>query len=326
MPTPTPTLTDRYIDAAMRTVPEAQRADLAAELRGSIDDQIDARVENGEEADAAERAVLTELGDPDTLAAGYTDRPLWLIGPRYYLAWWRLTKLLWAIVPACAAFGVALAQVLDGASIGEVIGAVIPVVIQVIVNVGFWTAVVFFIVERATRGADVGFVGPWTLDRLPEQRERGAKLSDMIATLVWLLIIAGALVWDHLLGVIYLTSAGGWISFFNDGLWPWWISGLFVVLIVEALVAIWVYARGRWTMPLAWMNAALNAVVALPALWLLTEGLLINPEFFTLAIPADSAETVANVAPIVLGFGIAGVAIGDSIDAFVKARRSTTLA
>ena len=43
----TSTLTDRYIDAAMRTVPEKQRADLAAELRASIDDQIDARVESG---------------------------------------------------------------------------------------------------------------------------------------------------------------------------------------------------------------------------------------------------------------------------------------
>ena len=42
------TLTDRYVDAAMRTVPEKQRDDLGTELRASIDDQIDARVENGE--------------------------------------------------------------------------------------------------------------------------------------------------------------------------------------------------------------------------------------------------------------------------------------
>ncbi len=65
----------------MRTVPEKQRADLSAELRASIADQIDARVESGESRDAAERAVLIELGDPDALAAGYTDRPLHLIGP-----------------------------------------------------------------------------------------------------------------------------------------------------------------------------------------------------------------------------------------------------
>ena len=99
----TTSLTDRYVDAAMRTVPENQRDDLAAELRASIDDQVEARVEQGDARDAAERAVLTDLGDPEKLAAQYTDRPLWLVGPRYYLTWWRLTKLLWAIVPACAA-------------------------------------------------------------------------------------------------------------------------------------------------------------------------------------------------------------------------------
>ena len=62
----TATLTDRYVDAAMRTVPEAQRADLAAELRGSIDDQIEARLGEGEDQASAERAVLTDLGDPDS--------------------------------------------------------------------------------------------------------------------------------------------------------------------------------------------------------------------------------------------------------------------
>ena len=65
-------------------------------------------------ASAAERAVLTDLGDPDKLAAGYTDRPLHLIGPRYYLDWWRLLKLLLWIVLPCAAFGVALGQTLAG--------------------------------------------------------------------------------------------------------------------------------------------------------------------------------------------------------------------
>ena len=39
----TTSLTDRYVDAAMRTVPEKQRHDLGAELRASIDDQIDAQ-------------------------------------------------------------------------------------------------------------------------------------------------------------------------------------------------------------------------------------------------------------------------------------------
>lgn len=42
------------------------------------------------------------------LAAGYVDRPLQLIGPRYFLTWWRLLKLLLAIVPAVAFVGVSV--------------------------------------------------------------------------------------------------------------------------------------------------------------------------------------------------------------------------
>jgi len=317
----TATLTDRYVAAAMRTVPESQRADLAAELRASIDDQIEARVADGEVTDVAERAVLTELGDPEKLAAGYTDRPLWLIGPRYYLTWWRLTKLLWAIVPACAAFGVALGQVLAGAGIGSIIGSTIGVVLSVIVHIGFWTALFFFIVERHAGGNDVGFAAKWTLDDLPEPKERGTGLSDLVASLVFLTVAAGAILWDHFRGWVYLADTG-WMPFLAPALWPWWIGALFVAVALEALLAIWVYARGRWTMASAGVNAALNVVIAVPALWLLSQGMLINPDFFTTVIPADSAETVSTVVTVLTGFGIVAIGLWDTFDAFRKAWRS----
>src|SRR4051794_9452026 len=175
------TLTDRYIDAAMRSVPEKQRDDLSAELRASIDDQIDARIDAGEAQTAAERAVLTELGDPDKLAAGYLERPLWLVGPRYYLDWWRLLKLLWAIVPVCAAFGVALGQTLAGAPFGAIAGSVVAAVIGVIVHVGFWVTLVFVILERT--GHETMDPSPWTPDRLPEPKASGATFAEMVASL-----------------------------------------------------------------------------------------------------------------------------------------------
>lgn len=315
------TLTDRYVDAAMRTVPEAQRADLAAELRGSIDDQIEARVADGEDRAAAERAVLTELGDPERLAARYTDRPLWLIGPRYFLTWWRLTKLLWAIVPACAAFGVALGQTLSGAGFGEIAGAVASVVLAVIVHIGFWTTLVFFIVERSARGADAGLVGEWTPDQLPEPRQKGAGLSDLVASLIFLAVASGALLWDHFIGLAY-SPATGWMPFLDPDLWPWWIGGLIAVLVLEALLAISVYAKGRWDIGSATVNVILNVVVAGGVLYLLVNGLLVNPAFFDEVIPADAIEPLTTVVPTIIGFGVVAIAAWDSVDAFLKALRS----
>jgi hypothetical protein len=315
----TTTLTDRYVDAAMRTVPDKQRDDLGAELRASIDDQIEARVGGGEPYDAAERAVLTELGDPDKLAAQYTDRPLWLIGPRYYLTWWRLTTLLWAIVPACAAFGVALGQTLAGASFGEIVGSVWSVALSVIVHVGFWTTLVFFIVERSARAGDAGIVKDWSLDDLPEPRQRGAGLTDLVASLIFLAVAAGAILWDHFIGFGYTPD--GWVSFLAPELWPWWIGALFVLMVLEALLAISVYAKGRWDIGSATVNMFLNLAVAGGALWLLSQQQLINPDFFPALLPADSAQTVYPIVTTVFGFGIAAIAVWDSVDGFLKAGR-----
>jgi len=321
MPT-TATLTDRYVETAMRSVPEKQRPDLSAELRASIEDQIDARIAAGDRPDAAERAVLTELGDPDALAAGYIDRPLWLIGPRYYLAWWRLAKVLWAIVPACVAFAVALGQVLAGESIGTVIGAVVPAVISVIVNIGFWTALVFFIIERSTGDKDAGVVSAWTLDRLPEKKERGAGLSDLVASLVFLALVAGAVIWDQLFGLAYLADAGGWLPALSPALWPGWILGLLALIVLEAALAVVVYVNGRWTTVTATVNAVLNVAFVVPLLWLLSREELLNPALFPGVIPAASADTVETVLVTLLGFGAVAIAAWDTVDSFLKARRA----
>lgn len=318
----TATLTDRYVDAATRSVPDAQRADLAAELRASIDDQIDARMHDGMPHADAERAVLTELGDPDALAAGYTDRPLFVVGPRYYLAWWRLLKVLLAIVPACAAFGVALAQVLAGAGFGEIVGSVAAVTVSVIVHVGFWTTLVFWIVERSDRGAPAGLVGEWTVDSLPESRERREGLTNLICSIVFLALTAAAILWDHFIGFVYISDAGGWLSFLAPTLWPWWIAGLIALIVLEVLLEIAVYAKGRWQRGTATANLFLNIAVAVAAVWLLSRGELINPEFFPAVIPSDSAATVATVVSTLTGFGVVAIAAWDSVDGFRKARRA----
>ncbi|MBD3940338.1 hypothetical protein IF188_01325 [Microbacterium sp. NEAU-LLC] len=313
----TESLTDRYVDAAMRTVPEDQRSDLAAELRGSIDDQIEARIADGADAESAERAVLTDLGDPDVLAAGYTGRQLHLIGPRYYLDWWRLLKLLLWIVLPCVAFGVALGQVLSGATVGETIGSAVVAVLTAALHIAFWTTLVFVVLERT--GHETMDAGPWTPDRLPEPRQRGAGLGDMIASIGFLLIMAGVVLWDHFIGLVP-TEPG--LSFLDDGLWPWWIMALFLVMALEAVLAIAVYGVGRWTVPLAVADGILNLIIAVPALWLLAQGRLINPDFFPSIIDGADGETVQNIVATIVGFVIVAVAIWDTTDAALKAVRS----
>ncbi|WP_457099012.1 permease prefix domain 1-containing protein [Microbacterium sp. P5_E9] len=317
----TSTLTDRYVDAAMRTVPEKQRPDLSAELRASIGDQIDARVEGGDAPEAAERAVLTDLGDPDKLAAGYTDRPLHLIGPRYYLDWWRLLKLLLWIVLPFAAFGVALGLTLAGKPFGEIVGTVWVVLLTTTVHLFFWTTLVFAVVERSgSAGAKPLTV--WTVDHLPEPRAQGAGFVDMIANIVFLAIGAAALVWDQTIGFGF-----AWIDdlppVLNPGLWPWWIAVLLILMAVEAGLGVIVYLVGRWTIPLAVTKTLLDLAIAVPAMILLVNGRLLNPAFFPAVIPdASDAAEVASIIAVITGFCIVGFTIWGIIDVFLKARRA----
>ena len=61
----TASLTDRYVTATVRDLDDDQRAEVERELRTTIEDMIDGRLEAGAPSrPEAERAVLTELGDP----------------------------------------------------------------------------------------------------------------------------------------------------------------------------------------------------------------------------------------------------------------------
>ena len=66
----------------------------------------------------------------------------------------------------------------------------------------------------------------------------------------------------------------------------------------------------------------LALVVAVPALWLLMQDQLLNPDFWPTLVTDGEAENVSRVVATVTGFGIAGIAAWDVIDGFLKARRS----
>ncbi|WP_455606221.1 permease prefix domain 1-containing protein, partial [Cellulosimicrobium funkei] len=114
------TLTDRYVAATLRRVPASQHADLEQELRTSVADAVEAKVEAGADPARAETDVLNDLGDPDRLAADLAGRPLYLIGPTLYLDWLRLLKmLLWvALIPGAI---VLTTDLVDGGPVGSAI-------------------------------------------------------------------------------------------------------------------------------------------------------------------------------------------------------------
>ncbi|MGK3948603.1 permease prefix domain 1-containing protein [Microbacterium sp. K2] len=315
--TTTATLTERYISATIRSLRPEVQDDVRAELEASIADAIDARLDQGEAQADAERSVLTELGDPGILAAGYADRPLHLIGPKYYLVWWRLLKLLLIIVPICAFGGVMLGQLIDGAPTGEIIGAAVVAALGSIVHVGFWVTLVFFVLERT--GADTGV--KWSVDQLPEPTQNGAGRADAIASIVFLVLGAGAVFWDAFVG--FFPTEGAPIALLNPALWPWGITFLLALFVAEALLAVAVYAQRRWTIGTAVVNTALAVVFAAWSLTLLVKGELLNPEFLSYVFTDNGVtDETMRILTVITGFALVAFPLWDIIDGWIKTARA----
>lgn len=313
------TLTDRYIWAATRSVRESQRGDLERELRERIGDESDALVETGLTPAEAERDALTGLGDPVALAARYVDRPLQLIGPRYYLAWWRLLKLLMAVVLPFAALGITIGQAVSGAPIGGIVGAVIGTTISVAVHLAFWTTLVFAILERTPAPADRrGFDAPWTIDMLPHVPEptKTARRSELIGSLVFLVLFAAVIVWQQF-GIRWVPALES-IPVLDPALWSFWLPYFLGLIVLEILFAIAVYAWG-WTWALVAANLALNVAFTVPALWLFLTGQLLSDAVLD-AMRWPWGEAGPIVATIIVAVVIAA-GVWDVVDGAIKTAR-----
>ncbi|GAA1819611.1 permease prefix domain 1-containing protein [Agromyces neolithicus] len=311
------TLTDRYVWAAARTLPETQRAEFDRELRERIGDVIDARVERGAAPADAEHAALVELGDPLRLAASYVDRPLQLIGPKYFLTWWHLLKLLLIIVVPIAAAGVLLGQVIAGADVGQMIGTTIGTTISVGVHLCFWVTLVFAVLERSPGTVPLT---TWTPEQLPQPRDdaRAGRLGDLVASVVFLVLFAVAIVWQQS-GAVWIDGERQPIPVLDPALWSFWIPWFLGLIALEVVFAIVIYLRG-WTWVLAGINVLLTIAFTVPALWLFLSGQLLDPAFIeAIGWPWGEASgaTIAVIVVVVIG-----VTVWDIIDGFIKAARN----
>ncbi len=310
------TLTDRYVWGVLRAVPEQQRADLEPEIRALVADAVDARAASVPgDAAAAERAALTELGDPELLAARYTDRTLYLIGPAYYLDYRRLLTLLLTIVVPIVTLATLMAGFIAGTGAADVALGAISVGVNVAVQLAFWVTLVFAVVER--RGARAsGPIVPWTLDRLPSLPP-SARLGagEAVVSIVASVVLIGVIAWQP-----PFTIEGTTVPFFDPALSPAWAAWFVGVAVLQIAFTVLVYAARRWTWPIAAVNAALDAAFAIPAVWLLQTGQLVNPavkaEMERIGAEAALAPTVAVISVVIVG-----VVAWDAVDGFRRARR-----
>lgn len=308
------TLTDRYVWGVLRAVPESQRADLEPEIRALVADAIDARLAAGAPDIDAERTALAELGDPDLLAARYTDQTRFLIGPRLYGPWRRLLTILLPIVPTIVGVVAAGASLLGGSTVGQAVVAALGAAFMVGVQLTFWVTLVFAAIERTDAASAAQRT--WTPDDLPDvpSTER-LGVGELIGSAITSLILAGIIVWQQAAAPLVIDGTGQ--PLFDPALWSFWLPWFLGLALLQIVFAVALYVRGRWTWPFAGVNALLEAAFAIPAVWLLSQGLLLNPVVVDAITEAGGTWLQATV--IITEVVIVVIAAWDVIDGFRKA-------
>lgn len=318
--TTTPTRAERYIYAAVQSLPEKQRADVAAELRGSIQDAIDARMEQGLAAEAAETAVLTELGDPERLAASFSGRQLYLIGPDIFLTYQRVLKqVMLTVLPIIMCIGFVV-DLFDDKTVIDALTGAVGGGFTVALHIGFWVTLVFAIIERADP-KEVESMRAWSLDRLPNVSPRSISRGDMLSGIAFA-IIPIALIILQTRRSFASNDAGDSIPVLNPDLWSFGIPAFIALLLASAVFEVVKYRAGTWSVRLAVVNLTLNAAFVVLTGWLALSGDIVNPELYAVI---DWSPNVGGSDPIGLltAISVGVICAWDSAEGFYHALRRT---
>lgn len=314
----TTSLTDRYIWAVTRQLPEDTGPDVARELRGTLADAMEGKVAAGLGAEEAEREAVAELGDPDVLAREYGGRPHHLIGPSTYPEYIRLLKVLFPVILPLVAAATVVGQLASGdRSLPALLGEVAVVVLHATVHIGFWTTLVFALVERGRSEAERERpVADWDPDQLltDDVPWRRAGVGELLAEVAVLVLVLGIVVWQFA-GV---GSVG--VQILDPHLDLVWKSTIVGLLIIDLVLAVLAWSAGRWTASLAATNVLANVASAVVLVWLLMAGRLLTD------VPQELAEAFGEEMDWAMPTGALAVAVilvcaWDAGSSVLKARR-----
>lgn len=138
-------LIDRYVAEVGRHLPPQQRADIEAELRSSLIDSLEARLE-GEATQKDVANLLQEFGPPRKIAASYWPEGQYLIGPTLYPLFRMVAgiALMVVVIVQLVLLGVALVFQPEVLPLRGFIDDFVPT----IVSVFGWVVISFAIMQR----------------------------------------------------------------------------------------------------------------------------------------------------------------------------------
>lgn len=275
---------DRYVAEISRMLPAGKRADVEAEIRSLMEDELASRPVADE---GAALEILRTFGPPAQVALRY-GATQYLVGPVLYPIFMKVLRIVLAVTFVIGVFGLAISLPATGAAreIAQSLGSIVMALFQA----GGTVVLIFAIIERAQRSSVQKASESWDPRSLAavEDYDR-ASTGDLVATMVF--TIVALLVFNFYLGALgrYWSPETGWVSFplfsaefqaYVPWLSMWWIA--------ELVLASFILARGRWSRATRWLEIGLSfyGLVVMAAM-LMGGPLAADPRFeplFTLVI------------------------------------------
>lgn len=284
-------LIELYIQEVTRRLPEKNREDIALELKSTIEDMLP---DGYSEQDV--KSILKQLGNPAILASGYRDRPMHLIGPRYFDLYIQLLKMIIPIAAAISLFSLAANNILSYGGEGAVLNLILHVlgegiwgILSTGIQVFFWLTLVFAILERTDHAkAPIPLTQSckeWSPDDLKNipyiPKEKVISKVEVFGSLLWTAIWAtGYFYAANLLGVYEKGREGLELvapTFNQEVLHSYWPL-VVMVIGLEVATAIYKWISAQWTKKVASLNMILQLISSIVFIVIFS-----NPHLFNIA-------------------------------------------
>src|SRR5699024_127690 len=257
-------LINLYIQEVTRRLPEKNREDIALELESTIYDMLP---EKYTEEDTY--TVLETMGSPALLASKYNDKPMHIIGPKYYDTYISLFKLIFPIVLIISLISLVIGKIANPIADGAVLEILITIfaesiwtTISVFIQTFFWLTFIFAILERTDGAKDQTprslTLKPWTPEDLksipyvPKKKSISIyhAYAGILFSILWGIIYFYA---DRLVG-IYENGEQGFRMitpvFQQEVLMFFWPLIIFLI-VAEIALSVYKWIQKQWTFPLA---------------------------------------------------------------------------
>lgn len=233
-------LLDRYLQEVGRHLPRKDRADILVELRSSLVDALEDRIE-GEPTEEELSAVLKEFGPPKEVAARYHPEGQYLIGPSLYtlfrfVVW---IALMATVGAQLLAWGVAVFLAGEPFFPLEMLAGLLNSVPQTFGLVVF----VFMLLQRFEVRPEMDDK-PWEPRSLPQlDKGQEVKRGDLIAGLAFgILFLVLVVFFPQWIG--FIDTRGG--TFYANPVIQRYLGWIVVSLLAGIGLDIYLLWKGRW--------------------------------------------------------------------------------